>query len=86
MKKNANIFETLSTIISMVYKLTFIIGTVAGFILWIVWWRDYKKFLNQNKEEKIDNNSEPLNPEWVRDEKYDLLRYGVGFEDDRELY
>ena len=84
MKKNY--FATLSTILSAAYKVTFIVGTIAGFILWIVWWRDYKKVFHQNKEEDTSNNNKPLNPEWVKDEKYDLLRYGVGFEDDRELY
>lgn len=52
MKKNY--FETLSTIISVAYKLTFIVGTISGFVLWIVWWRDYKKFLQKDAEDNWD--------------------------------
>lgn len=52
MKKN-NTFATITSVISLVYKVTFIVGTIAGFILWIVWWMDYKKFL-QKDDEKFD--------------------------------
>lgn len=93
MKKNY--FETLSTVLSVAYKLTFVIGTIAGFILWIVWWRDYKKFLQKDKEVDWDKDfptcnevltGEKLNPKWTKDEEYDFLRSGGGLSNDDELY
>ena len=94
MKKNT--FATMSTVITTVYKVTFILGTIAGFVLWIVWWRDYKKFLQKEQDDKrLDEEfpicnevltGEKLNPKWTKDEEYDFLRSGGGLSNDDELY
>nr|DAP23467.1 MAG TPA: apelin receptor protein [Caudoviricetes sp.] len=100
MKKNY--FATLSTIISVAYKLTFIVGTIAGFILWIVWWRDYKKFLKKEDGDidkvvghgcnsVLDNYEFDSKPtwfdEWKRTEaELDATCKKAAEDDDDELY
>ena len=91
MKKNT--FAAMSTVISTVYKVTFILGTIAGFVLWIVWWRDYKKFLQKDSEDTDWDKELPvcnealLNPKWTKNEEYDVLRQGGGLTNDYdELY
>ena len=92
MKKNY--FETLSTIISLVYKVIFVIGTVAGFVLWIVWWRDYKKFLHQDKDDELDkefpicNDTEPTWFDiWKKTEaELNVTCKKAAEDDDDELY
>ncbi len=54
-----NYFTKLSSILSIAYKLTFIVSSIAGIVLWVMWWRDYKKLFHQNKGEDIDKISEP---------------------------
>ena len=73
MKKNY--FATLSTILSVAYKVTFILGTIAGIVLWVFWWMDYKKLFQQNMGEEINKISdpekeipnEPVMNSWIRE-------------------
>lgn len=76
MKKNNNTFATFTSIISLVYKVTFILGTIVGIVLWVFWWMDYKKLFNQkNMGEEINKISdpekeipnEPVMNSWIRE-------------------
>ena len=100
MKKNT--FAAMSTVISTVYKVTFILGTIAGFVLWIVWWRDYKKFLQKEEaDEKFDKEFPVCNEaldgykpdskpswfdEWKKTESELSQTCKMAEEDDDELY
>lgn len=101
MKKN-NTLATLSTVLTAAYKLTFIVGTIAGFVLWVVWWRDYKKFLQKDKpedgdwdkdfptcDEALDGYKPDSKPSWFDEWKKtesELSQTCKMAEDDDELY
>jgi hypothetical protein len=61
-----NYFTKLSSILSIAYKLTFIVSSIAGIVLWVMWWRDYKKIFHQNRGEEINKI-----PDIKKDPEYD---------------
>jgi len=96
MKKNY--FETLSTIISLTYKITFILSSIFGICFWLGFLFEWKKTKKGEEINKISNPEKEVvkdpNYDWKRDWneniKPELDRVCKSSvyddEDDRELY
>ena len=95
MKKN-NYFETLSTIISLTYKITFIASTIFGIFFWLGFFLESRKKSNKGEEINKIHDPEKEAYDWKKDwrenigPELDRICRSVSEpeydDDDRELY